>query len=512
MTDSPNSPTPEQVWDYAVDLLKTGENDTAQNGFLHWALLLDESAQAAWLKQIPTELHSTIENILETANTILKHPNDAANTWERLGTTWTADDRPDWAHDCFHNATQAAPDSAVARYHLGVSHFGRASVAEAQSCFEQATKLDPNHAVSHYNLGLCHHANGADEAAQQAYENALKLEPGHRFAGNNLANRHMGRLELDQAKVQLDSVIKQHPDHPPTRRNRAQVLLLQGDFERGWSDFSFRFRTDTRQQYSAETLWRGEPIQDKQLLVHFEQGLGDTIMFSRFLPQLKERCDRLTFSCQKPLASILKNSFPQLEIVTEAKAPDSFDFHLPLLNLGERLGLNSESQFHSEPYLKPDKVAALPDNGQPKVGLVWAGNPNHKSDGSRSIPWEQFKTIVEVQRVDFFNLQVGPRALDCGDELIPLQNRIADFSDTAAIINELDLVITVDTAVAHLAGALGKPTWILIAALPDWRWMMGRSDTPWYSTAKLYRASTETRWSATLAEVKNQLPRQLGLS
>ena len=311
----------------------------------------------------------------------------------------------------------------------------------------------------------------------------------------------MARLQLDQAKAQLDSVIEQHPDHPPTRRNRAQVLLLQGDFGRGWSDFSFRFHTDTRQQSSADTLWRGEPIHDKHLLVHFEQGLGDTIMFSRFLPQLKKRCGKLTFSCQKPLASILKKSFPQLEIVTEAEAPDSFDFHLPLLNLGERLSLNSESQFHSEPYLN-----------QPKVGLVWAGNPNHKSDGSRSIPWEQFKTIVKIQGVDFFNLQGGPRALDCGDELIPLQNRIADFSDTAAIINELDLVITVDTAVAHLAGALGKPTWILIAALPDWRWMMDRSDTPWYSTAKLYRASTETGWSATLAEVKNQLPRQLGLS
>ncbi|MBO61187.1 MAG: hypothetical protein CMO63_04335, partial [Verrucomicrobiales bacterium] len=255
-------------------------------------------------------------------------------TLGQLGTSWTENDRPDWAHHCFQNATQAAPDSAVAWYHLGVSHFGRDTVAEAQACFEQATKLDPNHADSHYNLGFCHQANGDDEAAKQAYETALKLEPGHRFAGNNLANRHMGRLQLDQAKAQLDSIIEQHTDHPPTRRNRAQVLLLQGDFERGWSDFSFRFQTDTRQQYSAETLWRGEPLHGKHLMVHFEQGLGETSMFCRFLPQLKERCGRLTFSCQKPLASILKNSFPQFEIVTEAEAPDSFDFHLPLLNLG----------------------------------------------------------------------------------------------------------------------------------------------------------------------------------
>ena len=512
MTDSPDSPTPEQVWEAAFDALQSGDEIKAQDSFLHWALLLDENAQAAWLKEIPAELHNTIGSILRTANTISANPNDSAHAWERLGNAWSIADRPDWAHDCFTRATRAAPKSAVAHYHLGVSFFGMGSIDEAEACFILATKLDPAHADSRYNLGLCHQTNGNSESAKQEYLKALELKPGHRFAGNNLASIHMGELNLDQARDCLDSVIESHPETPPARRNRAQVLLLQGEFKQGWADFEYRFQTDTREQHHAKTLWRSEPIHDKHLLVHFEQGLGDTIMFSRFLPRIREHCSRLTFACQKPLLSLIKHSFPQIDVVARDESVADFDVHLPLLSLGDRLGLHTESEFQSEPYLFTDKNAALPNNGKPKVGVAWAGNPNHKSDGSRSIPWEQFKTVVELDGIDFYNLQVGPRASDCGGGLIPLHNRITDFSDTAAIVNELDLVITVDTAVAHLAAALGKPTWILIAALPDWRWRMERDETVWYPSATLFRASKQTGWDATLAEVKKRMPRQLEFS
>lgn len=509
MTDSPDSPTPEQVWEAAFDALQTGDETTAQDRFLHWALLLDENAQAAWLKEIPDELHNTIGSILRTANTISSNPNDAANTWERLGNAWATADRPDWAHDCFLKATKAAPESAVAHYHLGVSYYGMEDFTKARVCFEQATKLDSSHADSRYNLGLCRQTAGETEVAQQDYLRTLELEPGHRFAGNTLAGIRMGQLELDRAKEHLDTVIEHHPEDPPARRNRAQVLLLQGEFEQGWRDFEYRFQTDTREQYPANTLWSGESIQDKHLLVHFEQGLGDTIMFSRFLPRLREHSGRLTFACQNPLLSLIKNSFPQIDVVNGDESVAEFDVHLPLLSLGDRLGLHTGRDFQSEPYLFTDKRAALPDGDKPKVGVAWAGNPNHKSDGSRSIPWEQFKTVVELDGIDFYNLQVGPRASDCGDRLIPLQHRIADFSDTAAIVSQLDLVITVDTAVAHLAAALGKPTWILIAALPDWRWMMERDDSPWYPSVTLFRASLQTGWDTTLAEVKKRLRRQM---
>ena len=509
MTDSPDSPTPEQVWEAAFDALQSGDETKAQDGFLHWALLLDENAQAAWLNEIPAELHNTIGSILQTANTISASPNDAANTWERLGNTWSTADRPDWAHDCFTRATQIATESAVAHYHLGISYFGMGSIDEAQACFIRATKLDPTHADSRYNLGLCHQTNGNSESAKQEYLKVLELEPGHRYAGNNLASMHMGELNLSQARDCLDSVIKRHPENPPARRNRAQVLLLQGEFQQGWADFEYRFQTGTREQYPGKTPWHGEPIQDKHLLVHFEQGLGDTIMFSRFLPRLREQCGRLTFACQEPLLSLIKNSFPQIDVVAGDESATDFDVHLPLLSLGDRLGLHTKPDFQSGPYLKSDKHAALPDNGKPKVGVAWAGNPNHKSDVSRSIPWEQFKTVVELDGIDFYNLQVGPRASDCGDRLISLKNRIADFSDTAAIVSQLDLVITVDTAVAHLAAALGKPTWILIAALPDWRWMMERDDSPWYPSVTLFRATLQTGWDTTLVELKKRLLRQM---
>ena len=190
------------------------------------------------------------------------------------GNVWSTADRPDWAHDCFTRATQAASESAVAHYHLGVSFFGMGIIDEAQACFIRATKLDPAHADSRYNLGLCHQSNGDSESAKQEYLKALELEPGHRFAGNNLASMHMGELNLDRARDCLDSVIEHHPENPPARRNRAQILLFQGEFEQGWADFEYRFQTDTREQYPTKSLWHSEPVHDKHLARPFRTGAG----------------------------------------------------------------------------------------------------------------------------------------------------------------------------------------------------------------------------------------------
>lgn len=511
MLDEVTSPTPDQLWEKAAEYLESNETEGAQKSLLHWALLLDAEAKVAWLDRLPPKLFNAVSSIVRTAETLSDNANDTALAWVSIGRAWLDRDQPEWAHACFVNAAAAVPENDGMHHELGMSWHRKNEPGQAINAFQQAAQLNPGHAGTWHNLGQCYQQLGQTDKAVEAFEKALTVEPGHPLAGVELGAIHLDSLNLPGAEACLSGVIERHPDNSAARRNRAQVLLLQGQFQQGWIDFDYRFQTGTREHYPSDTLWRGEPISDKKLLVHFEQGLGDTVMFSRFLPQVQTFCGGLVFECQPALLTLMRQSFPQIEIVAEGDAPGDFNVHLPLLSLGERLGLDESSLLGDRPCLVANDHAALPGTGRLRVGLAWAGNPKHKKDGTRSIALEQFASLTGLDDIDYFCLQVGARTGDChGSGIIPLDSQLNDCAATAAVIGQLDLVITVDTAVAHLAGALGKPTWILVTAVPDWRWQLNRTDSPWYPTVKLYRQRTgEEGWPATLERVKHDLAKRL---
>jgi hypothetical protein len=511
MPDETASPTPNQLWDKAAEYLETNETEGAQKSLLHWAMLLNPAAKDAWLDRLPPQLFNAVSSIVRTAETLSGNPNDSALAWVSIGRAWLDRNQPDWAHACFVNAAAAAPENDSIHHELGLSWHRKNEPGQALNAFEQAAKLKPSHAGTWHNLGQCHQRLAQTSEAIEAFEKALAIEPGHPLAGVELGTIRLGNLDLARAEACFSGVIERHPDDPAARRHRADVHLLQKRFQQGWIDFGYRFQTGTRVHYPSDTVWRGEPISDKKLLLHFEQGLGDTVMFSRFLPRVKSLCGELVFECQPALITLLRQSFPAIEIVAEGDAQCDFDVHLPLLALGERLGLDESNLLGDNPYLIATDRDPLPGTGRLKVGLAWAGNPHHAKDASRSIAWESFAALTGLDEVDYFSLQVGTRAYDCSDSrVIYIGDQLSDFAATAAVIQQLDLVITVDTAVAHLAGALGKPTWVLVSAVPDWRWQLNRTDSPWYPTLKLYRQRpAENGWLATLERVKQALAKRL---
>ena len=511
MPDKAASPTPEQLWDKAAGHLDSNETDAAQQCLLHWALLLDAGARASWLDRLPPKLFDAVSSIVRTAETLSANPDDTALTWISIGRAWLEQEEPDWAHACLENAAAAAPENDAVHHELGLSWHRKNGLSQALEAFQTTARLNPGHAGTWHNLGQCHQQLGQANEAVEAFEKALAIEPGHPLAGVELGLLCLAKLDVAGAEAFFSSVIERHPEDAAARRNRAQVRLLQGQFQQGWIDFEYRFQTGTREHYPTGTLWRGEPIADKKLLVHFEQGLGDTIMFSRFLPQVRSLCGELVFECQPALITLLRQSFPKIEIVAEGDSSGDFDVHLPLLSLGKRLGLDESNLLGDRPYLIANDPATLPDSGRLRLGVAWAGNPHHKKDTSRSIAWESFAALTGVDGVDYFSLQVGPRADDCRDSgVISLDGQLSDCAATAGVIRQLDLVITVDTAVAHLAAALGKPAWVLVTAVPDWRWQLNRTSSPWYPDIRLYRQRPgEDDWTASLQRVRGDLAKRL---
>jgi len=511
MPPKSSNPTAEQLWEKAAEYLDSNDTDGAQKCLLHWALLLDTDSKKERLDQLPPELFNAINCIVQTAETISSNFNDTALAWVSIGEVWLERDQPDWAHSCFKTATGIGPDIALAHYKVGLSWHQRGDYSQALKSFQHASQLDPGNAAIWHNIAQCHEKTGRVEQSIEAYETALAIEPGHPLAGVALSSIRLSQCDMVESETCLSQVIKHHPDSAPARHNRSQLLLLLGRYQQGWIDFAYRFQAGTREHYPRKTLWSGEPVRDKKLLVHFEQGLGDTIMFSRFLPQVQALCSEMIFECQLTLVDLFKHSFPGLDIVAEGEAPEDFDVHLPLLSIGERLGLDESGLLGGHSYLASPVRAALPTLGKLRVGLTWAGNPNHKNDANRSIAWEQFASITGLDGVDYFSLQLGPTAGDCqGSNVISLNGQLDDCTATAAIIEKLDLVITVDTAVAHLAGALGKPTWVLLPTVPDWRWLLNRNDSTWYPNVTLYRQRAgEQGWQTTLERVRCDLSKQL---
>ena len=448
----------------------------------------------------------------------------SADAMSNLGLALHASGRYDEAISSYRNALRLAPAHPEILYNLGNARLALGRVAEALSSYEAVLARAPDHVGSLVNRGNALLRLNQPAEAMASYDLALAAMPGH---PQILTNRGHALRRLDrpaEALVDFAAALAAAPQFPEAHFEAAMARLTLGDFSRGWRQYEWRWKTASfashRRQFQAP-LWLGDrTVSGKTILLHAEQGFGDTIQFIRYAPLLAGRGAKVICEVQPELQPLL-SQFDDIMVIASGEPPPSFDLHCPLLSLPHAFETRPETIPASVPYLvaPAERVAYWRDRlpeGRLRAGFVWSGSPSHKNDSNRSIALERLAPLFEDSPIRCFSLQSELRAADAEvlnrlPNLVHLGGVFRDFADTAAVVSLLDIVITVDTAVAHLAGALGKPVVILLPHAADFRWMRDSDVTPWYPTVKLFRQPAFGDWDSVIARVRDEL-RQLGQS
>ncbi|MHB8621644.1 MAG: tetratricopeptide repeat protein, partial [Chloroflexota bacterium] len=409
------------------------------------------------------------------------------------------------------------PESVAALNNLGQAYLRQGRPAPAAATLERALAIDPGRAEVRLNLGSALQELGDPEQAEGLFREALRTRPDLPEAHFNLGNalRTQGRPE--DAAGCYEEALRLDPAHAESHYNLGLSLLQQGDVPRGWEEYEWRWRVpglNPGQPEPPAPAWDGRPLAGGRLLVMAEQGLGDTIQFVRYLPLAARACrGPIVLQCQPELRRLLRDVDGADEVAARGERLPPCSAATSLMSL-PRLLAGQATIPASVPYLRPEPPLAatwrrrLATHAGAKVGVVWAGSPGNRSDASRSLPAAALRPLAEVRGVSLFSLQKGDAAAEAsalGPSLTDLAPHLTGFADTAAAVSQLDLVVSVDTSVAHLAGALGKPVWLLLAFAPDWRWLLGRADSPWYPTARLFRQPQPGRWEAPVRQAAEAL-------
>ena len=426
----------------------------------------------------------------------------------------------------FRRALEIRPDFPEALNHLGLALIGLERLAEATVFLRQAVRLKPDDVRALNNLGGALDAQRKFAEAEACYEQALRLDPRSAVAHNNLGSTYQKSGRYEEALACYETALRLDPDLPATHWNRCVAWLQMGNFEQGWPEYEWRWkRMPERLRHFQQPLWDGSPLAGRTILLHLEQGLGDTFQFVRYAPLVKERGGKVLLECPRTLMPLLASCPGIDELVTaEAELP-AFDVHCPLMTLPSRLGTTLATVPANIPYLRADeqlvehwrqKLSGLKGF---KIAIAWRVRPGHRHSRYKSIPLVQFAPLAELEGVHLISIQKGPGAeeiaaaakqlpvIDCASEL---DETTGAFQDTAAIMKIVDLVVSPDTAVAHLAGALGVPVWVLLSVVADWRWMLKREDSPWYPTMRLFRQTELDNWAPVFARVRAELQRLRG--
>jgi hypothetical protein len=426
------------------------------------------------------------------------------------------------AEDALATFTRAAslrPEYPEAWLNLGhvLGKLGR--FAESLAAYDRALGRRADYPEALDGRGNALTDLGRPAEALAAYDRALELQPDYVEA---LVNRAFVLTDLNryaEALADLDRALALRPGFGRAHFDASMALLVSGDFKRGWQEFEWRWRVEGGEQDSRgfrQPQWRGEEdIAGRTILLHAEQGLGDSIEFCRYAPLVAARGARVIVEVQRPLTGLLAQLPGVSQVIARGEALPPFDLHCPLLSLPLAFRTDAASIPAPRSYLAADPAriahwqAKLGTANLPCIGLAWSGSPGHRNDRNRSIPLETLARLCDagwrfvglqkdVREADRAALRAQPAIMNLGEEL-------ADFNDTAALLACLDLVVCVDTAVAHLAGALGTPVWILLPFAPDWRWLLEREDSPWYPTARLFRQPAPGDWDSVLGRVATEL-------
>jgi len=423
--------------------------------------------------------------------------------------------RLDAALASYDQALAARPDFAAALSDRGNVLKAMRRFADALASYDRALALRPDFCGALSNRAVTLQALDRLDEALASADRALALDPGAIEALTNRAGALQELRRFDEALGSYDRAVALAPDNIDAQINRALLLLLTGDLAHGWPAYEWRRKLASWDASTfAQPEWSGEDIAGKRLLLHAEQGFGDTIQFARYAALAAARGAAVILAVQASLAPLF-GALPGITVVAKGDPLPPFDLQCPLLSLPRLFGTTLATIPGGVPYVAapPDRIAAwaprLPRDGL-RVGLAWSGHPANTKDHERSIPFAQLAPLLGVAGTRFVSLQKDVRAADAdalaqSGNIVDLRADLRDFADTAAIVAQLDLVITVDTAVAHLAGAMGKPVWMLLPRTPDFRWLIDRDTSPWYPSARLFRKAGMERWDAVIARVAAQL-------
>jgi tetratricopeptide (TPR) repeat protein len=388
------------------------------------------------------------------------------------------------------------------------------------SSFDKAIALDPAHAGAHHNRGAVLHRLDRFEEAVASFDRAIAVSTTY---ANAFYHRGRALRELqrhDEALASYRQAIALDPDNAAAHWEAGLIALSHGDFAAGWQDYEWRFKVEeiASPRDLAQPQWRGDaPLVGRTILLHAEQGLGDAIQFVRYAPLVAARGAAVILEVQRPLAALIQGMTGVSKLIRHGEPLPEFDLHCPLASLPLAFATTRDTVPAPIPMRPPaERIAAwrarLPA-ATPRVGLVWSGDARRKNDRNRSMPFEMLAPLIATAGIRFVSLQKEAREADLQalrrcDSVIDLAAQLEDFADTAAAIALLDLVIAVDTSVAHLAGSLGMPVWILLPITVDWRWLIDREDSPWYPTARLFRQDSPGDWPSVIARVRQELANQ----
>ena len=444
---------------------------------------------------------------------------DYAAVYNNVGNALKKQGKPNEAIASFNKALLLKPDYAEAHNNLGITLKVQGKLEEAMTSYNKALSLKPNYADAYYNMGNTLQDQGKLEEAVQAYTKALAINSNYAEAYNNMGNVLQGQGKLDEAIEAYNKALALKPDYAEAYNNMGRTYYLKGEIQKGLELLEYRFKKQKAPTRAPreKLYWNGsEPIKGKEFLVYEEQGLGDIIQFCRYLPTLVKQGAKVTFKVTQKLHALLRTLDSDIILVDRLPDESQIDFEAPLMSLPHLLNISLETIPSIETYLSADyaKVVSwgkLLNTQKFKIGICWQGSKN-KIDIGRSFPLSLFEGISKLPNVELISLHKGEGEKQIQEIKFNLTTLGSNFDasqdaflDTSAVIENCDLVITSDTAVAHLAGSLGCTTWLILKYIPDWRWMFNRDDCPWYPTMTLFRQKTPGNWADVFSTVEQRL-------
>jgi tetratricopeptide (TPR) repeat protein len=516
---SPQTSSVDAAFQQAVTLHRTGQAQQAAAIYQQIINSQPDHFDALTMYAMLMSQHGHNEGALQLVDRALQVNPASAEAWLYRGNVLKSMRRFEEALANYDHAQVLKPDFAEAHFNQGVVLQELKRSEEALALFDRALKLKRNYAQAWNARGDALTRLSRHEEALASLDRALKYQPDFAESHYNRGTVLYALGHFDEALASWRRAQAIKPDYALAHYNEGLCHLLLGNYERGWQQYEWRWQammTESRRPFS-QPLWLGrEEIVGKTILLHAEQGFGDTIQFCRYAQHVASLGATVLLEVQPALVSLLERLESPARVLARGEPLPDFDFHTPLLSLPlacmTTLGTTIPAQ---TTYLTvpADKLEAwrneIGTSEGVRVGLVWSGSLTHTNDPNRTIPLAELAPLLEIEQVMFVSLQKevrdNDRTLLMQSPIVDYSERLQDFADTAALIDTLDLVITVDTSVAHLAGALGKPVWILLPHIPDWRWLLERTDSPWYPTARLYRQPRAADWQSVVRNVTDDL-------
>jgi len=495
-----------QQWDKALKLLTDALaiNNTSASVYNNRGIVLQE------LKRL--------EEALASYNKAIEYKRDFIDAYSNRGIVLQELKRFEEALVSYDKAIEFKYDFAEAYYNRGIVLNELKRKKDALLSYEKAIEFKRDFAEAYLNRGIALKEINRFEDSLASYDKSIEFKHNYAEAYSNRGNVLKELMRLKEALLSYDKAIEIESDHADTYWDKSLALLLGGDFDKGFNEYEWRWKKDnftSPKRNFSQPLWLGaEDIAGKTILLHAEQGLGDTIQFCRYAKLVAELGAKVILEVQKPLVNLLQSLTGVSQLVAKGSALPEFDYQCPLLSLPLAFKTELKSIPIQKAYLKSSTAKLdvwskrLGEKSKPRIGLVWSGSTIHKNDHNRSL------TLNDVLKhlppnFEYVSLQKEVREGDkdalTNTSIKHYGDQLVDFSDTAALCDLMDIVISVDTSVAHLAGALGKTTWILLPYVPDWRWLLDRYDSPWYSSVNLYRQDEDRQYAPVLEQVANDL-------